>query len=133
VTSIVSSNVGLLKRGHVQQMRREIDHITLERADVLMTNAWGQEELDKTAVFWEMSLDRPLIANKIVDAGQVIRGEKKGRENESQISYFKNSATWGVGAAAIGGLIYNKLLESGKGVILDFDAFEYYDANWPGD
>ena len=133
VTSIVSSNIGLLKRGHVQQMRREIDSTTLERADVLMTNAWGQEELDKTAVFWEMSLDRPLIAGKIVDAGQVIRGEKKGRSNEQQITYFKNSATWGVGAAAIGGLIYNKLREQNKGMILGFDAFEYYDEQWQGD
>ena len=133
VTSIVSSNIGLLKRGHVQQMRREIDNTTLERADVLMTNAWGQEELDKTAVFWEMSLDRPVIAGKIVDAGQVIRGERKGRTQDAQITYFKNSATWGVGAAAIGGLIYNKLREEGKGVILDFDPFEYYDREWSGD
>jgi len=130
VTSIVSSNIGLLKRGHVQQMRREIDVTTLERAAVLMTNAWGQEELDKTAVFWEMSLDRPVIADKIVDAGQVIRGERKGRIDDAQITYFKNSATWGVGAAAIGGLIYNKLREQKKGVILDFDAFEYYDEQW---
>ena len=133
VTSIVSSNIGLLKRGHVQQMRREIDNTTLERAEVLMTNAWGQEELDKTAVFWEMSLDRPNIANKIVDAGQVIRNEKKGRSSDQQITYFKNSATWGVGAAAIGGLIYEKLREQNRGVILDFDAFEYYDEEWRGD
>ena len=125
VTSIVSSNIGLLKRGHVQQMRREIDNTTLERADVLMTNAWGQEELDKTAVFWEMSLDRPVISNKIVDAGQVIRGERKARTQDTQITYFKNCATWGVGAAAIGGLIYSKLREQGKGMVLDFDAFEY--------
>jgi len=133
VTSIVSSNIGLLKRGHVKQMRREIDTTTLERADVLMTNAWGQEELDKTAVFWEMALDRPAIANKIVDAGQVIRGEREGRTRNAQITYFKNSATWGVGAAAIGGLIYDKLREQDKGVILDFDAFEYYDDEWTGD
>lgn len=133
VTSIVSSNIGLKKRGHVEQMRREIDNTTLERAHVLMTNAWGQEELDQTAVFWEMSLDRPVIANKIVDAGQVIRGEKDGRTRDEQITYFKNCATWGVGAAAIGGLIYNKLKEQKKGVILDFDAFEYYDDEWTDD
>jgi ornithine cyclodeaminase/alanine dehydrogenase-like protein (mu-crystallin family) len=133
ITSIVSSNIGLLKRGHVQQMRREIDNTTLERADVLMTNAWGQEELDKTAVFWEMSLDRPLISNKIVDAGQVIRGEKKGRTRDAEITYFKNSATWGVGAAAIGGLIHDKLSAEGKGVVLDFDPFEYFDEEWRGD
>jgi len=133
VTSIVSSNIGLLKRGYVQQMRREIDNTTLERADVLMTNAWGQEELDQTAVFWQMSLDRPVFTNKIVDAGQVIRREKQGRTRDIQITYFKNCATWGVGAAAIGGLIYDKLRKQGKGVVLDFDAFEYYDEEWSGD
>jgi alanine dehydrogenase len=133
VTSIVSSNIGLLKRGHVQHMRREIDNTALERAEVLMTNAWGQEELDKTAVFWEMSLDRPVIADKIVDAGQVIRGEKPGRTDGKQITYFKNSATWGVGAAAIGGVIYDRLREKKLGVALDFDAFEYYDKEWTED
>jgi len=133
VTSIVSSNIGLLKRGYVQQMRREIDNTTLERADVLMTNAWGQEELDQTAVFWQMSLDRPVFTNKIVDAGQVIRREKQGRTRDIQITYFKNCATWGVGAAAIGGLICDKLRKQGKGVVLDFDAFEYYDEEWSGD
>lgn len=132
VTSIVSSNIGLLKRGHVQKMRREIDATTLERAEVLMTNAWGQEELDKTAVFWEMTLDRPLIADKVVDAGQVIRGERSGRTADAQISYFKNCATWGVGAAAIGGLIYDRLKKQEKGMVLDFDAFEYYDEEWRG-
>jgi ornithine cyclodeaminase/alanine dehydrogenase-like protein (mu-crystallin family) len=52
-----------------------------------------------------------VIAGKIVDAGQVIRGEKKGRTSDQQITYFENSATWGVGAAAIGGLIYKNLRE----------------------
>ena len=130
VTSIVSSNVGLLKRGFVNQMRREIDDRTLERSDILMTNIWGQEELDKTAVFWETSLDRPNIARKIIDAGQVIRGEKSGRSDDSQITYFKNCAFWGIGAAAIGGLIYDKLSKQRKGLVLDFNPYEFYDDSW---
>ena len=111
-------------------MRREIDERTLERADILMTNVWGQEELDKTAVFWEASLDRPTIARKIVDAGEVIRGEKNGRTDASQITYFKNCAFWGIGAAAIGGLIYDKLSQQGKGLVLDFNPHEFYDDTW---
>jgi ornithine cyclodeaminase/alanine dehydrogenase-like protein (mu-crystallin family) len=114
-------------------MRREIDDRTLERADVLMTNVWGQEELDKTAVFWEASLDRPNIAGKIVDAGAVIRGEKNGRFDASQITYFKNCAFWGIGAAAIGGLIYDKLLQQRKGLELDFNPHEFYDDAWTED
>jgi ornithine cyclodeaminase/alanine dehydrogenase-like protein (mu-crystallin family) len=133
VTSIVSSNIGLKKRGYVSQMRREVDERTLERADILMTNVWGQEELDKTAVFWEASLDRPSIARKIVDAGEVIRGEKNGRTDASQITYFKNCAFWGIGAAAIGGLIYDKLSQQRKGLVLDFNAHEFYDDTWTED
>jgi hypothetical protein len=30
-------------------------------------------------------------------------------------------------------LIYNKLRERNKGVIFDFDDFEYYDEDWRGD
>lgn len=130
VTSIVSSNISLLKRGYVQQMRREIDDRTLERSEVLMTNVWGQEELDRTAVFWEIAQRRPDLAKEMVDAGQVMRQERAGRTHAEQITYFKNCAFWGIGAAAIGGLIYDRLLEQGKGVILDFNPFEYFDDAW---
>ncbi len=133
VTSIVSSNISLLKRGYVQQMRREIDDRTLERSEVLMTNVWGQEELDKTAVFWEIAQRRPDLAKEMVDAGQVLRGERAGRSHADQITYFKNCAFWGIGAAAIGGLIYDRLLEQGKGVVMDFNPFEYFDENWQED
>jgi hypothetical protein len=68
----------------------------------------AQEELDKTAVFWEASLDHPVLP-KDRRCRQVMRGEKRGRTADSQITYFKNCAFWGIGAAAIGGLIYEKL------------------------
>jgi hypothetical protein len=89
--------------------------------------------LDKTAVFWEASLDRPIMARKIVDAGQVIRGERGGRTQDSQITYFKNCAFWGIGAAAIGGLIYDILSKQGKGLVLGFNPFEYFDDSWTGE
>jgi hypothetical protein len=94
-----------------------------------MTNVWGQEELDKTAVFWEA---RSTVDHgpKNVDAGQVIRGEKSGRTQDSQITYFKNCAFWGIGAAAIGGLIYDTLSKQGKGLVLGFNPFEYFDDSW---
>ena len=114
-------------------MRREIDDRTLERADILMTNVWGQEELDKTAVFWEASLDRPIMARKIVDAGQVIRGEKNGRTQDSQINLLQKLRVLGIGAAAIGGLIYDTLSKQGKGLVLDFNPFEYFDDSWTGE
>lgn len=133
VTSIVSSNISLLKRGYVQQMRREIDDRTLERSEVLMTNVWGQEELDRTAVFWEIAQRRPDLAKEMVDAGQVLRHERPSRTHAEQITYFKNCAFWGIGAAAIGGLIYDRLLKQNKGIILDFNPFEYYDEGWEGD
>lgn len=129
VSSIVSSNIGLLRRGYVSQMRREVDDKVLERADVLLTNSWPQEELDQTAVFWQVLQDRPHLARKMVDFGELLRGEKMGRTHADQITYFKNCASWGVAAAAIGGLIYRKLLEADKGVPIDFDPLEYSDGS----
>jgi hypothetical protein len=98
-----------------------------------MTNVWGQEELDRTAVFWEIAQRRPDLAKEMVDAGQVLRNERAGRAHADQITYFKNCAFWGIGAAAIGGLIYDRLLAQGKGIILDFNPFEYYDDSWSED
>ena len=94
VTLIVSSNIGLKKRGHVIEMRREIDERTLERADILPTNVWGQEELDKTAVFWKPLSIAETSRARFVDSGELIRGEKSGRTDAAQITYFKNCAFW---------------------------------------
>jgi len=76
-------------------------------------------------------LDRRNIACKIVDAGQILRGEKSGRT--AQITYFKNRAFWGIGAAAIGGLIYAKLSPQRRGLALDFNPHEFYDDTWTED
>jgi hypothetical protein len=93
----------------------------------------GRKNWTRPRLFWEASLDRPNIARKIVDAGEVIRGEKKARTDASEITYFKNCAFWGIGAAAIGGLIYDKLSQQRKGLVLDFDPHEFYDDTWTED
>lgn len=129
VTSIVSSNVGLQERGHVRQMRREVDDTVLRRADVLMTNYLPQEELDRTAVFWEAVERDPSLQDKLVDMGQVLRGDRPGRTNDRQVTYYKNCAFWGIAAAAIGALIYRKLQERQQGLRLDFDPWEYNDGS----
>ena len=74
-------------------MRREIDNRTLERSEVLMTNVWGQEELDRTAVFWEIAQKRPDLAKEMVDAGQVLRhrGRAELTRNKLPISRIVHS------------------------------------------
>ena len=91
VTSIVSSNISLLKRGYVQQMRREIDDRTLERSESLDDQCVGARRVGQDARFWEIAQRRPDLAKEMVDAGQVLRGERAGRSHADQITYFKNS------------------------------------------
>ena len=54
VTSIVSSNVGLLKRGLVNEMRREIDDRTLERADILRRMSGDRKNWIKRLFFGKL-------------------------------------------------------------------------------
>ena len=131
VTSIVSSNVGLLKRGLVNEMRREIDDRTLERADILMTNVWGQEELDKTAVFWKPpSIVRSWPERLSMPArSSAVKRTLNRRLSNNLLQKLR----LGIGAAAIGGLIYDTLSKQGKGLVLDFNPFEYFDDSWTGE
>jgi hypothetical protein len=62
--------------------------------------------------------------------GQVPRGERPGRTHAERTTYFKNCAFWGIAAVAIGGLIYDRLLAQARGMVLDFNPFEYFDEDW---
>jgi len=52
VCSLVSSNKGLHEGGFIKEARREIDDLTLQRADVVVCNSIEQDRLDRTAIVW---------------------------------------------------------------------------------
>jgi ornithine cyclodeaminase/alanine dehydrogenase-like protein (mu-crystallin family) len=123
--SIVSSNIGLLRGGFVQQKRREVDDTTLKRADIIVCNSKDQERLDEPGVLWDPIQQGVITWEKVWDLGELLSGKVPGRTNDQQISFFKNNAFWGVGDQAIGALLYRRALEKGIGTKLPIDPAEY--------
>ena len=123
--SIVSSNIGLLRGGFVQQKRREVDDTTLKRADIIVCNSKDQERLDEPGVLWDPIQQGVITWEKVWDLGELLSGKVSGRTNDQQISFFKNNAFWGVGDQAIGALLYRRALEKGIGTKLPIDPAEY--------
>src|SRR5919109_964300 len=123
--SIVSSNIGLLRGGFVNRMRREVDDTTLQMADIIVCNSKEQERLDHPAVLWEPIQQGVISWDKVWDFQELLSGRVSGRTSRSEISFFKNNAFWGVGDQVIGALLYRRALEQGIGTKLPIDGAEY--------
>jgi ornithine cyclodeaminase/alanine dehydrogenase-like protein (mu-crystallin family) len=123
--SIVSSNIGLLRGGFVNRMRREVDDTTLRRADIIVCNSKDQEKLDEPAVLWEPIQKGVISWDKVWDFSELFSGKVPGRTSDRQISFLKNNAFWGVGDQVIGALLYRRALERGIGTKLPIDGAEY--------
>ena len=121
----MSSNIGLLRGGFVQQKRREVDDETLRRCDIIVCNSKGQERLDEPGVLWDPIQQGVITWDDVWDLGEVMSGQVPGRTNAQQISFYKNNAFWGVGDQAIGALLYERAMEKGLGTQLPIDGAEY--------
>jgi alanine dehydrogenase len=126
--SIVSSNIGLLRGGFVNRMRREVDDTTLRRADIIVCNSKEQEKLDRPGILWEPVQQGVISWDKVWDFQELLSGRVPGRTGDQQISFFKNNAFWGVGDQVIGALLYRRALERGIGTKLPIDGAEYREA-----
>ena len=123
--SIVSSNIGLMRGGFIQQKRREVDDKTLQRCDIIVCNSKRQEILDEPGVLWDPVQQGIITWDDVWDLGEVLAGQVPGRTSEEQISFYKNNAFWGVGDQAIGELLYQRAVEKGLGTELPIDGAEY--------
>ncbi|HEY2987290.1 MAG TPA: ornithine cyclodeaminase family protein [Candidatus Binatia bacterium] len=123
--SIVSSNIGLLRGGFVKHKRREVDDVTLKRADIIACNSKDQERLDEPGILWDPIQQGIITWEQVCDFRDLLSGQAPGRTTDRQISFFKNNAFWGVGDQAIGALLYRRALQRGIGTRLPIDGAEY--------
>lgn len=125
LTSIVLSNIGLMRGGFVPKMRQELDDESMRRADVIGVNSRQTIEVDQPGDFMER-LDKGIISwDKIVEAGEILNGVKPGRTNANQITLFKNTGGVGISDVAIGGKLYQLARERGLGIELPIDGAEW--------
>ena len=125
LTSIVLSNIGLMRGGFVPKMRQELDDESMRRADVIGVNSRQTIEVDQPGDFMER-LEKGIISwDKIVEAGEILNGVKPGRTNANQITLFKNTGGVGISDVAIGGKLYQLARERGLGIELPIDGAEW--------
>ena len=118
VTTIVGSNVGLVKGGFTRAKRREIDDTTVQRSDVIGIASVQQAIQDEQADIFDPVQKGIIRWEQIIEIGEILAGKKKGRTRPEQITLFKNNAGQGVADVALGALVLKKAEERGFGQML---------------
>jgi ornithine cyclodeaminase/alanine dehydrogenase-like protein (mu-crystallin family) len=118
VTTIVGSNVGLVKGGFTAAKRREIDDATLARSDVHGIVSIQQAVQDEQADIYD-PVERGVITwEQLIEIGEILAGSKEGRTKAEQITFFKNNAGQGVADVALGAAVLEEVKKQNGGQTL---------------
>jgi alanine dehydrogenase len=119
VTTIVGSNVGLVKGGFTSAKRREIDDTTVAKSDVLAIVSIQQAMQDEQADIYD-PVERGLIKwDQLIEIGEILAGKKEGRIKPDQITFYKNNAGQGVADVGLGAAVLEKVKKKSAGQVLD--------------
>ncbi|HWP56983.1 MAG TPA: ornithine cyclodeaminase family protein [Candidatus Acidoferrales bacterium] len=118
VTSIVGSNVGLVKGGFAKAKRRELDDTTLLRSEIIAIASIQQAVQDEQGDIFD-PVERGILRwDRLVELGALLAGKASGRTRPDQITLFKNNAGQGVADVALGAAVLKKATEKGLGQVL---------------
>jgi ornithine cyclodeaminase/alanine dehydrogenase-like protein (mu-crystallin family) len=118
VTTIVGSNVGLVKGGFTAAKRREIDDATLARSDVHGIVSVQQAIQDEQADIFD-PVNRGVIQwEQLIEIGEILAGIKEGRSKAEQITFYKNNAGQGVADVALGAKVLENIQKKSTGQAL---------------
>jgi ornithine cyclodeaminase/alanine dehydrogenase-like protein (mu-crystallin family) len=119
VTTIVGSNVGLVKGGFTAAKRRETDDATLTRSHVLGIVSVQQAIQDEQADIYDPVQRGVIQWQQLIEIGEILSGKKEGRTKAEQITFYKNNAGQGVADVALGALVLERVKNNGVGETLD--------------
>jgi len=121
VTTIVGSNVGLVKGGFTAAKRREIDDGTLARSHVHGIVSIQQAIQDEQADIYD-PVERGVIRwEQLIEIGEILAGKKDGRAKSDQITFYKNNAGQGVADVALGAAVLEKIKAKNAGLGLELE------------
>ena len=115
VTTIVGSNVGLVKGGFTSAKRREIDDATLARSHVHGIVSIQQAIQDEQADIYDPVQRGVIKWEQLVEIGEILAGKKEGRTKPDQITFFKNNAGQGVADVALGAKVLENIRRKNTG------------------
>ncbi|MGH7808845.1 MAG: hypothetical protein ACREP5_01085, partial [Candidatus Binatia bacterium] len=120
VTTIVGSNVGLVKGGFTAAKRREIDDATLARSHVHGIVSIQQAIQDEQADIFD-PVNRGVIKwEQLIEIGSILAGNSEGRTRLDQITFYKNNAGQGVADVALGAKVLENIKAKKAGMPMDF-------------
>jgi alanine dehydrogenase len=115
VTTIVGSNVGLVKGGFASVKRREIDDATLARSHVHGIVSIQQTIQDEQADIYDPVHRGVIKWEQLIEIGDILAGKKEGRTQADQITFFKNNAGQGVADVALGAKVLQNIQRKNAG------------------
>ncbi len=119
VTTIVGSNVSLVKGGWLASGRRENDDVTVQRADFIVTNYRESIEQEQQAGLME-PLKAGLISwDKIHELGELLTGAFAGRTSDAQITYHANNNGTAAADLAIAKRVYDLCKKMKRGMSIE--------------
>jgi ornithine cyclodeaminase/alanine dehydrogenase-like protein (mu-crystallin family) len=118
VTTIVGSNVGLVKGGFTAAKRREIDDATLARSDVHGIVSIQQAIQDEQADIYDPVQRGVIKWEQLIEIGDILAGHKEGRTKAEQITFYKNNAGQGVADVALGAAVLEQVKKQNRGLTL---------------
>ncbi len=116
VTSIVASNKGVVEEGSVTRPRREFDDEVIARADRVIATSKDQAIQDEQGDLFEPVANGIISWDEISDLGELVAGKVTGRQNDDEITVFKQNSDQGVGFMALAALTYDKAIAAGVGI-----------------
>lgn len=118
VTSIVGSNVGLVKAGKVSTQRRELDDVTLRRAARIGVVSKRQAIHDQQGDVFKQVEEGSLSWNNVVELTDLVAGAP-GRLDDQEITVFKNNGGMGIADVAVGAAAFAAARRAGIGAAID--------------
>jgi alanine dehydrogenase len=115
VTTIVGSNVGLVKGGFTGAKRRETDDATLARSHVHGIVSIQQAIQDEQADIFDPVQRGVIQWDELIEIGEILAGKKDGRTKTEQITFYKNNAGQGVADVALGALVLKEVKKQETG------------------
>ncbi|MEA2658030.1 MAG: hypothetical protein QOF64_615 [Candidatus Binatota bacterium] len=115
VTTIVGSNVGLVKGGFTAAKRREIDDATLTQSHVHGIVSIQQAIQDEQADIYDPVQRGVIRWEQLIEIGEILAGLKEGRTKAEQITFYKNNAGQGVADVALGAKVLENIQKKNAG------------------
>lgn len=116
VTSIVGSDIGMVRAGVVRQRRRELDDETVIRAHRIGIASRALAVQDEQGDIFEQVRGRLISWDKVFELREMVSGKALGRSSPREITLFKNNGGQGIAELAIADLILSKAREKKLGM-----------------